>query len=585
MFLVKGPAGYGKTVLSTAIIEDLTDMTPLDPTASHEVLRNGVIYFYFNAQMPRKQSYCDALRGLLIQVIETLQDNAEITDIASLLMGRSGTATALASDAELMDLLLVSATRFSSLAIILDGVEECSDFEKMWPLLSAACLDDRIKCLCLGRPLVPTPSEHVHLVARQSLLGMNRKDICEYLRFEIEALQAAGQLEPHLHSDQVAETLASRADSRFLWASLMISYLRSPALGLPERTQDIMESSRIETLHSLYSEMLRQFESLFPQERSLLTKIFEFLALAEEPLTIEQLNLAISISLQPGRRSASAPRTVDISNTLERLSGPLINVGPDSIVSFAHLSFRAFLLSGEATQLRTPFRVDVKGGTLRIAVVCLSYLSYSISHGPLSDIPDTAADKSETASRLPLSEYSARHWVSHAASALRMMPDTLHELIADCFPLLQQLGVLISKRAALSTWIELCWTYGYPPSVQALWHEFESRLGNTDALKSSMERRISESLHHIRTLAEHLVKLNEEWSHLLTFRPYEIWGASISAFLGPVHWAHNDEASVSVIVPDGVYEDSQDVILKVSKLSMCGEFLGIVTVCRPTLPA
>jgi hypothetical protein len=579
-----GPPGYGKTILSTAIIEDLGSIASTDPVATNGQPRNEVVYFYFNTQMLGKQSYCDALRATAIQVVEALRNDPEMIDSVSILMIRDDGGRSIASDDDLMELLLLSIRRFSSLALILDGIDECRDFERMWPFLSTACMDKRIRCLFLGRPLVTIPSEHAHLVVRQSLLGMNRQDICNYLRQEIRNLQMAGHLQEHLISDCIADTLTSRANSRFLWASLMMSYLQSPALSPAERAQEIENSSRLETLHGLYSGMLRQFESLFSQERTLLTKIFQFLVLSKEPPSVKQLSIAISV--KPGCKLSRRDQVPNITDTLRRLCGALIDIGLDSTVSFSHLSFRVFLLSGEATQLRTPFRVDFKAGSLRIAVVCLSYLVNDVPQGPLSGSPNTAADKAEIALQLPLSEYSARYWVDHAVCALRLMPGTIHELISDCYPLLQQLGSFLSRKASISAWIEVCWTHGFQPSIETLWQELERRLGQikTGAQRNSMEWRISESLGQIRALSEDLKKLDEHWNHLLSVRPYEVWGASISVFLGPVSWAHNDEAKVTAIANEEANEDLEETILKVSKLSVCGKFLGIVRLSRPSAP-
>ena len=204
----------------------------------------------------------------------------------------------------------------------------------------------------------------------------------------------------------------------------------------------------------------------------------------------------------------------------------------------------------------------------------------------LSGSPDTAADKAEIALKLPLSEYSARYWVDHAVCALQLMPGTLRELISDCYPLFQQLGSFLSRKASISAWIELCWTYDLQPSIETLWQELEKRLSqvNTRAQRNSMEWRVSESLSQIRTFSEDLKKLNEHWSHLLSVRPYEIWGASISVFLGQASWAHNDDAKVTAIANEEANEDLEETILKVSKPSVCGKFLGTVRLSRPSAP-
>jgi hypothetical protein len=581
-FSLTGPPGYGKTILSTAIIEDLGSVASTNEAATNGRLQNEVVYFYFNAQKPGKQSYCDALRATAIQIVEALRNNTEMIDSTSILKMQDDGGRSIASEDDLVELLLLSCRRFSSLAFILDGIDECRDFERIWPFLSTACKDNKIRCLFLGRPSDETPTGYAHLVQRQSLLGTNRNDIYNYVRQEIRNMQITGHLQEHLVPDRIAESLASRANSRFLWASLIMSYLQSPALSPAERAQEIKNSSRLETLHGLYSGMLRQFESLFPQERTLLTKIFQFLVLSQEPPSIEQLNIAISV--KPGRKLSRNDLVPNIRGTLRRLCGALIDIEPDSTVSFSHLSFRVFLLSGEATQLRTPFRVDLKAGSLRIAVICLSYLVNEVPQGPLSGLPNTAAGEAEIAVQLPLSKYSAQHWVAHAVCALQLMPGTLRELVADCYPLLQQLAAFLSQKASISAWIEVCWTYGFQPSIELFWQELEKRCDVIDAgsQRNAMERRISESLGQIRTLSEDLKKLDEHWRRLLSIRPYEIWGTSISVFLGPVSWAHNDEANATPIANDAQNDDLEATILKVSKLSVSGKYLGIVRLFRPS---
>jgi hypothetical protein len=251
-----------------------------------------VVYFYFNAQILGKQSYCNALRAAIIQIVEAVQNDPEMIDLISISMICDDGGRSVASDDDLMELLLLSIHRFSSLALILDGIDECRDFEITWSFLSAACMDKSIRCLFLGRPLITIPSEYARLVLRQSLIGMNRQDNYDYFHEEIRNLQIAGQLQEHFISDRIAGTLTSRANSSFLWASLMISYLRSPVLNSDERAQEIENSSQMETLTGIYSGMIRQLELLF-HERTLLSKIFQFLVLSKEPPSVKQINIAI----------------------------------------------------------------------------------------------------------------------------------------------------------------------------------------------------------------------------------------------------------------------------------------------------
>ena len=486
----------------------------------------------------------------------------------------------LPSEDELTELLLLSIRRFSSLVFILDGVDECLDFERIWPFLSTACDDERVKCLVLGRPEVKIPANYTSLLVRQSLQGMNRQDIWNYLKEETQNLQMAGKLQAHLIPESVADTLTTHAQSRFLWASLILSYLQSPGLSLVQRTQQLEDPSRLETLHGLYSGLLGQFESLPSETRRLVTKIFQFLVLAKEPPSITQLSIAVSDN---PIRTVAADQLSKVAQTLREFCSQLVYIDPDSIVSFSHLSFRVFLQSEETMQLKTPFRVDFKSGSLRIAVACLSYLSTDVPDGPLSGSPDTVADKAIVASQLPLLEYSARYWVDHAAGSLRLTPGAPDAHILDCFSLFQHLGPFISQKAAISSWIEVCWTYGIEPSVEALWEELQGRLAPAEkGAQDPTAWRILKTLDQIRILSEDLKNLNRHWRRLLSVRPYEIWSPSISVFLGQSSWVYNDECKVTTIAHDESDEDFDRTIFQVQKLSACRNFCATVKILRPS---
>jgi hypothetical protein len=539
-----------------------------------------VVYFYFNAQKHGQQSFCDALRAVGIQVLDALQNDSNTTDMVSILRGRDDGNRHIATDDELQELLLLIVGKISSLTLVLDGIDECQNFEAIWPWLSTACADKRLRVLFFGRPGTSILAEHAHLVQRHMLPGTNRLDIYNFLSLKIRNMKLAGELEKDINTEHTADALASCADTSFLWASRIISYLQSPLLSLTERTSELRDPNRLATVPRLYSGMLQQFEELFPLDRIILTRIFQFLVLAKESPSIEQLDVAISI--EPGPNFASNDSKASVADTLQRLCSALVEIAPDNTVFFSHLSFRTFLLSGEAKQFKTTFWIDPKTSSQWIARICLSYLVYDVPAGPLSSTLGEDVNKSELALRLPFLEYSARHWVRHAVDALELMPETLRELISDCLRLLQQLGYFISKPRSISTWIEICWTYNVQPSIEPLCRELEKRLKRHDVedRQNSMEWHMAKPLQEIWGLSEDLKQLQQHWSHLLSVRPYEIWGTSIAAFLGPRSWAHNDEANVSIIPDERADDQYRDVILKVSKLSACGKFLGIVCIYR-----
>jgi hypothetical protein len=563
------------------MIEDLKPVVPSDEITGDRVLQPNIVYFYFNAQKPGQRSFCDALRAVAAQLVEIFAEDSGVMDLLSVLKSRSDGSRRIADQHELTEFLLLVVRRLPSVAFVFDAIDECHDFENLWPFLSAACTRPTIKFLLLGRPQIPIPRDLTHLVRREPLPRTNRIDIYAFLVREIKTMQQHGQIDGAISAQLTANTLASCADSSFLWASLIISFLQSPVLSLGERQRELWDPNRLVTMPRLYSGMLQQFEILYPQDRNLLIRIFRVLVMAKRPPTIKELDVAISV--EPGHKLSIKDHRESVTETLQRLCGALVDIGPNSTVSFSHLSFRSFLLSEEAMEMKSQFRIDRQSSSLWISEVCLSYLVHDVPQGPLSGAPDDAAEILVLAEQLPLLEYSARYWVEHTVDALQLMSNTLPELISDCYPLLQQLGGLLRQKSSISAWIEACWTWSFRPSVESLWYELERRLQRRDDryqedTKQARTRKPLEQIHH---LSEDLKKLEEHWSHLLSVRPHEIWGPSVSACLGPMSWAYNTEAKVT-IVPDNDRSNCMgETILKASKLSGCGRFLGVVQILRP----
>ncbi|CAN9327452.1 unnamed protein product [Alternaria alternata] len=582
ILLLEGSAGYGKTILSTAMIEDLQSAVSPDKMTSNEDPHASIIYFHFNAQKPGHRSFCDALRAATAQLVEILAGDSAIMDLLSVLKLQSDGSRRIATEHELSEFLLLAVRSLPSVALVFDAIDECHDVEKMWPFLSAACNSTKIKFLLLGRPQIPVHPDLTHLVQCEGLPRTNRLDIYAFLVREIKSMQYRGQLDDRVLAERTADTLASCADSSFLWASLIMSYLQSPVLSLRERKRELWDPNRLVTMPRLYSGMLQQFEALYPQDRDLLIRIFRVLVLSKRPPTIRELDVAISV--EPGHKLSSKGHRENVMNTLQRLCGALVDIGPNSTVSFSHLSFRSFLLSEEAMDMKSQFRIDRQSSSLWISQVCLSYLVHDVPQTPLSGALDTEADKLVLAEELPFLEYSARHWVEHIVDALRLMSNTLPELISECYPLLQQLGSLLGQKSSISAWIEACWTWGFQPSVESLWYELERRLERHDARyqRDARQAQIRKPLDHIHELSEDLKKLQQHWSHLLSVRPYEIWGPSVSAYLGQMSWAYNHEAKVAIITGDRGRYDMGEMILKASKLSGCGSLLGVLRVFRPS---
>ncbi|KAF2452232.1 hypothetical protein P171DRAFT_493944 [Karstenula rhodostoma CBS 690.94] len=256
-----------------------------------------VIFFHFNAQKLGQRSFGDALRAAAAQVIESPAGVSDVMDLLSVWRMQESGSRRIATEDELSEFLLLAVPRLPSAAFVFDGIDECHDFEGLWSFLASACANTMINCLLLGRPQIGVSPGYTHLIQRHWLPGTNQLGIYAFLVREISTMQSLGQLDDDLLAEPMADTLASCANSSFLWASLVMYYLQSSLLSLSERRKEICDPNRLATIPWLYSGMLQQFQVLCPQDRDLLNRIFQALALSRRPPTIEEVDIAISVEL------------------------------------------------------------------------------------------------------------------------------------------------------------------------------------------------------------------------------------------------------------------------------------------------
>lgn len=568
-----------------SIIEDLGsngDGDGEEDTADHDT--EAVVYFHFDLQRPDKRRFSDALRATITQLIHRYQEDCVVIDAISLLMDLKGTGQPKASPSELAEMFLLFLSRLSLVTLVLDGIDECENFAEFLPFLTEASSKRNFRSLFLGRPSAQIPEKYSPCILRHSLQNSNNSDIRDYLFLKATELQDSGDVDEGLNPTYVADLLTPRANSMFLWANLMFSYLQSPALSPAERRAEIEATSRLEEMDELYCQLLQQLSGRFKKERTLLTKIFQFLATSDQPPTLQQLRVAVAI--KPGQKLSESDYIARFPDALRKLCGALIEIHADDTVQLIHLSLREFLLSDEAFHLDAPFRVEPRAASLFLSTTFLSYLVHEIPQGPLSGSPDTLAYGKDLDKALPLLRFAAQSWVTHASRVIGPTSgasESLSDLISTCQPLIQQIVAFLSHKASISAWIETCWTYEFSPSIEVLWTQLKEKLHQPeiDPQPNPIAVQISGLITRIQALSEHLIKLQADWGHLLSLRPYEIWAPSISAFIGSLSWAHNDEAQVTTIGSEEVHEEGNNTIIAISKLSDCGRFIGIVKIYCP----
>ena len=173
---------------------------------------------------------------------------------------------------------------------------------------------------------------------------------------------------------------------RFLWVAFQIESVcaQNTDHGIIESLRDLPKG-----LPATFRRILRQLQHSAFADPSLGRKIFEFVAAAQRPLTLDELGEAISIT--PGDTVWDGSRLVnDILRSLESCGSFLVVDEELSTVLFAHSSVKRHLLS-KPTDLDVrdyhidPFQADINLGRVAVTYLNLDVLGNQLSktNGPV----------------------------------------------------------------------------------------------------------------------------------------------------------------------------------------------------------
>jgi hypothetical protein len=157
---------------------------------------------------------------------------------------------------ELLELLRVCAQGEFLHNLVLDGIDECNSPIELLTDLSRVFDNTAVKVVLFGRSsMSPLLTRFcINTLAIGKFVG---KDIETYLSRRLHDLVTWGQFPSDIDINDLLIRLIAGADGIFLWARLMVSNLRSPAL-LPRERQRIIENcTSPEGMEQLYDQILR----------------------------------------------------------------------------------------------------------------------------------------------------------------------------------------------------------------------------------------------------------------------------------------------------------------------------------------
>ncbi|CAI6338080.1 unnamed protein product [Periconia digitata] len=517
VLFVQAKPGFGKSFISGAVIDDLVEEAQ-NLNIDDENETPSTVFFHFNAA----HSYCihpiDAFRALANQLIHIHRHSRLTLDTVSLLMRKTPSHIRASPDdvVGLLSLLLSQHPTF----LVIDGVDECVDFDHFLRTLGEICSKTDTRVILFSRLSVRPeldlgnwaidPSRVVTLAE-----GSNRQDIGRFVSETLNRMADKGFFGISMNRDLIPQ-VAEQSNGVFLWASLVVKYLQSPDLSPDERRVVLEQIHQLEGLESIYEHILKTLDLRPDHEKLAINNILRWLSLSINRLCMPGFQIATAVEYTPSATDPSVLST--FYDSLPQLTCGLVEVTDCSAV-FAHRSVKEYLQSpASSTSPFTQHNTAEPESHKHLAARCLSFLANpkpnppspnpatsppslspsshippSISRStdsgyksstpslifpvhPLSSPPPTTTNSPPLPfhpfdANTPFLRYASLCWPIHLTRALSQQPlpssyssSTTH----PTSPWLAPLSAFLTSHSAVTAWVEASWRFNLPPNLSRL---------------------------------------------------------------------------------------------------------------------
>lgn len=366
--LCSGIVGSGKTVLCANVVEDLILNRPLDSSLGYFFCRSD------EAASLRAREVVGSLARQLLEDVPTDtfkfdQINPSIGDVT------------LNTDQVLSNMLLL-LPQHKHYIMVLDGLDEC-EYEEVRVLIESVqsllkSSKHVFKLFWTGRPdFVSRVSEQFRSDFQIHISRSNNgPEISRFIELALEDSLESGRLklrDPKIVL-KIQDALEAGACEMFLWVAFQID-----SICAQNTDHDILNSLEHlpKGLPATFRRILGRLQHSAFTDPSLGRKIFEIVAAAQRPLTVNELEEAISIT--PGDTEWNQSKLVNnILKSLESCGSFIVVDEELSTVHFAHSSIKRHLLS-KATKLDIrDYHIDSSRADINLGSIVVTYLSLDV---------------------------------------------------------------------------------------------------------------------------------------------------------------------------------------------------------------
>lgn len=373
IMLCSGIVGAGKTVLSSSVVEELVVTRAADTSVGYFFCKDD------DFQSLKAREIMGSLARQFLSAVPVKLFNQLDQDVGDIAL----------SIEQIVTLMLRLLPLNNHYILAVDGLDECQP-EEAYQLLDTFQTLVRspahvFKLFWTGR------SDFVERVSYRLQSDFHvkispSKNGPEISRFIERALDEAlenGRLQlrdPRIIV-RIQEALEKEAYEMFLWVTFQIDSIcrENSDEGILNALEDLPKD-----LPTTYRRILRRLRDSGSTDPLTGKKIFELIAAARRPLTLEELREAISV--EPGDTHWSAAKLVnDVMKSLD-CCGSLIVVGEEpSTVHFAHSSVKQHLETSPGNLDIPEYHISLREANHSMGKIIVTYLNLDVLQGQLTE--------------------------------------------------------------------------------------------------------------------------------------------------------------------------------------------------------
>ncbi|KAG2076223.1 hypothetical protein BDR04DRAFT_1090142 [Suillus decipiens] len=414
---LNGQPGSGKTILASAVIDDIQGSDEAEPQT--------LGYFYCNFRDDRTTSAAAVLRSLIVQLLQQsqvdwiteiveeqeLNTNGHLDSLRNLRQQKRDAKPHPTDLGFLRKLLIEVSTLVRRPVLVIDALDECKDYSDLVGHLVNLAEDAQLRLFVTGRsePDIQDTFNDLPTMMLKDSAEQMKADICAHITEQLKTQKKLSRLSDALKK-AILEKLLEKADGMFRWVQCQLDEIVACKRHIDiEAALDNLPAGLYET----YDRIIQAIKQRGRSDEQISRSCLLWLAGTFTPLTLDQLNEAMMIEV--GQSNLNPNLGAMDPMDIVAACGSLVTYNEKTgVITLSHYSVKEYLISRPNKIFNSTSDMHARICKLLITYVLCDFVDEICVklEGKDLELRDSSgcADVSDVSKDHPLLSYAIQGW-------------------------------------------------------------------------------------------------------------------------------------------------------------------------------